>query len=203
MAARVWDEETAREIIGRLAALEGADASDPPCAAGRIRMRPSGGGPPLIADALNLSRAEAHGVVAFYHDVRAAPAGRRVVRICRAEACQANGVEALLAELRARRGLAPDGPSDDKLTFETVYCLGNCALGPNALVDGEIVARLDADRLAALCDGASIGRRADRCGRDDDDARVSSSRATRRRFRSAQTRWRAACRTRPAGAALT
>lgn len=154
MAARAWNEETAREIIGRLAALEGATLpilhalQD---AFGCVHPAAI----PLVADALNLSRAEAHGVVAFYHDFRASPAGRRVVKICRAEACQANGVEALLAELRARRGFAPDGPSDDKLTFETVYCLGNCALGPNALVDGEIVARLDADRLAELCDGAS------------------------------------------------
>lgn len=156
MAARAWDEGTARDIIGQLAPLEGAmlpilhalqDAFG--C------VHPAA--VPLIADALNLSRAEVHGVIAFYHDFRTAPAGRRIVKICRAEACQANGVEALLAELRARRGLAPDGPSDDKLTFETVYCLGNCALGPNALVDGEIVARLDAERLAELCDGGSTG----------------------------------------------
>ena len=155
MAARAWDEETAREIIGRLAPLDGATLPILHALQDTFGcVYPAA--VPLIADALNLSRAEVYGVVAFYHDFRAAPRGRRVVKICRAEACQANGVEALLAELRARRGIAPDGPSDDKLTFETVYCLGNCALGPNALVDGEIVARLDAERLADLCDRASV-----------------------------------------------
>lgn len=152
MPKRAWDKGVAQDIVADLTAKEGAalpilhalqDAFgyvDP-------------GSVPLIADALNLSRAEVHGVVSFYHDFRPAPAGRRVVKICRAEACQANGVEALLAELDATRGLKPDAPSDEKLTFETVYCLGNCALGPNALVDGELVARIDVQRLAELCDG--------------------------------------------------
>ncbi|MDE2578368.1 MAG: NAD(P)H-dependent oxidoreductase subunit E [Hyphomicrobiales bacterium] len=111
---------------------------------------------PLIADALNLSRAEVHGTIAFYHDFRAAPAGRRIIKICRAEACQANGCEELLAELKSRRGLTADSASGDRLSIETVYCLGNCALGPAALVDGELVGRLTSDELARLCDGASV-----------------------------------------------
>ena len=166
MSKRVWDEAVAREILAPLAVLDGAalpmlhalqDAFgyvDPAAA-------------PVIADMLNLSRAEVHGVVTFYHDFRSAPAGRRVVKICRAEACQANGVEALLAELFARQGLSPDGAGDAALTFETVYCLGNCALGPSALVDGELVARLDVGRLAALCAGAAI-----------EDAQISAGQAT-------------------------
>jgi len=166
MSKRVWDEAVARDILAPLAVLDGAalpmlhalqDAFgyvDPAAA-------------PVIADMLNLSRAEVHGVVTFYHDFRSAPAGRRIVKICRAEACQANGVEALLAELFARQGLSPDGAGDAALTFETVYCLGNCALGPNALVDGELVARLDADRLADLCAGAAI-----------EDAQISAGQAT-------------------------
>jgi len=154
MPERAWNEDAAREVLAPLARLDGATLpmlhalQD---AFGYV----DAAAVPLIADLLNLSRAEVYGVVTFYQDFRAAPAGRRVVKICRAEACQANGVEALLADLHARRGLAPDGAPDAALTFETVYCLGNCALGPNALVDGELVARLDADRLAELCDGAS------------------------------------------------
>ena len=94
----------------------------------------------IIADALNLSRAEVHGVVSFYHDFTAAPDPRPVVRLCRAEACQARGVEALLMAL----------PAQDKVRIEPVYCLGLCSVGPNALVDGRPHARLDAAKLAAL-----------------------------------------------------
>src|SRR6185436_12427414 len=89
---------------------------------------------PLIAEALNLSRAEVHGVVTFYHDYRKAPADRPVIRLCRAEACQARGVEAL----------APVFEADDRIEVETVYCLGLCASGPSAMVGDRVFARLDA-----------------------------------------------------------
>ena len=149
-----WNEGKAREIIGGLSALEGATL--PILHAlqdefGFVDARAT----PLIAEALNLSRAEVHGAITFYHDFRSKPAGRRVIKLCRAEACQANGCEDLVAKLRARHGLDADSQDDERLTIETVYCLGNCALGPSALVDGELVGRLDADRLAGLCDGAS------------------------------------------------
>ena len=111
---------------------------------------------PAIASALQLSRAEVHGVISFYHDFRSEPAGAHVLQICRAEACQASGSEELVAQMRARRGLDADVQDDDGLTIETVYCLGNCALGPSALVDGELVGRLDAERLADLCDGGPV-----------------------------------------------
>lgn len=88
---------------------------------------------PLIAEALNLSRAEVHGVVTFYHDLRSAPADRPVVKLCRAEACQARGVEAL----------APVFEADDRIEVETVYCLGLCASGPSAMVGDRVYARLD------------------------------------------------------------
>lgn len=105
---------------------------------------------PFLADALNLTRAEIHGVVSFYHDFRDAPAGRRVARICRAEACQAMGGEVLAAGLLARLGLDWGGTTaDGALTVEPVYCLGLCGVAPAALVDGEPFARLDAARLAA------------------------------------------------------
>lgn len=94
----------------------------------------------LVAEAVNRSRAEIHGVVTFYHDFRPAPPPARVIQLCRAEACQAVGSEALAA-------LAGDA-------VEPVYCLGNCALGPAALVDGVLVAHLDEARLQALIAGA-------------------------------------------------
>ena len=96
-----------------------------------------------IAEGLNLSRAEVHGVVSFYHDFTSAPDARPAIKLCRAEACQARGAEALVATL----------PAQDKVRIETVYCLGLCSVGPNAMIDGQPHARLDAARLAALVDG--------------------------------------------------
>jgi len=93
-----------------------------------------------IAQALNLSRAEVHGVVSFYHDFHAAPEPRRVVRLCRAEACQARGVE----------GLVRDLPQVPGVKLETVYCLGLCSVGPNAMIGDTLHARLDAARLGEL-----------------------------------------------------
>ena len=111
---------------------------------------------PIIADALNRSRAEVHGVVTFYHDFRDKPAGRHVVKICRAEACQSMGCESLVARAESRLGLACGGTTaDDQVTFEAVYCLGLCAMSPAAMVDGEPVARLNAAKLDALL--AEIG----------------------------------------------
>jgi len=99
---------------------------------------------PSIALALNLSKAEVLGVVSFYHDFRRSPAEGPVLRICRAESCQALGCEALVDHLASRHGLAIDAAEPcAPLLVETVYCLGNCALSPAALIDGEPVGRLD------------------------------------------------------------
>jgi formate dehydrogenase subunit gamma len=106
---------------------------------------------PLIAARLNLSRAEVHGVVSFYHDFRAAPAGRHVLKICQAEACRAMGAVENAASLLARFGLLPgETTADGRLTIEPVYCLGLCATAPAALLDGEPYGRLDAAGLTAL-----------------------------------------------------
>ncbi|QDC39286.1 MULTISPECIES: formate dehydrogenase subunit gamma [Sphingobium] len=107
---------------------------------------------PVIATALNLSRADVHGVVTFYHDFRRTPAGRHVVKLCRAESCQARGATAIEKVATDRLGV-PMGQTrpDGQVTLEPVYCLGLCAVGPNALVDGRPVARIDAatlDRIA-------------------------------------------------------
>ena len=106
---------------------------------------------PLIADTLNLSRAEVHGVVSFYHDYRRAPAGRHVLKLCRAEACQAAGGDALAARAEQRLGLAMGGTAaDGSVTLEPVYCLGLCATAPSAMLDDRLVGRLDKARLDAL-----------------------------------------------------
>lgn len=103
---------------------------------------------PALAEALNLSRAEVHGVITFYHDFRHRPAGRHVVKICRAEACQARGGAAIEAAAVARLGVAMGQTrADGAVTLEPVYCLGLCATGPNALVDGVPFSRVDAARL--------------------------------------------------------
>lgn len=108
---------------------------------------------PRIADRLNISKAEVHGVVSFYHDFRTDPAGRHVVKLCRAEACQAMGADALVAQAETRLGVAMhETTRDGAVTLEPVFCLGLCACGPAAMIDGRIVARLDADRLDALLD---------------------------------------------------
>jgi formate dehydrogenase subunit gamma len=110
---------------------------------------------PLIAARLNLSRAEVHGVVSFYHDFRAAPAGRHVLKICQAEACRAMGAVEQADSLLARFGLRPgETTADGRLTIEPVYCLGLCATAPAAMLDGEPHGRLDAERLTALATAA-------------------------------------------------
>ncbi|MDR9486101.1 MAG: formate dehydrogenase subunit gamma [Sediminimonas sp.] len=105
----------------------------------------------LIAEALNITRAEVHGVVSFYHDFRDVPAGRHVVKICRAEACQSMGGAALADAALERLGVAWHGTTaDGAVTIEPVYCLGLCACGPAAMVDGELVGRVDAARLDTI-----------------------------------------------------
>lgn len=146
-----WDQGNARSIVAGFVHLEGATLPilhalqeefgyvDPQAV-------------PLIAEALNLSRAEVHGTISFYHDFKTAPPPRRVVKLCRAEACQALGCEALVEHLARDHGIAVDAHDDAAdVAVDTVYCLGNCALGPAALVDGALIGRVDADRLAELC----------------------------------------------------
>jgi formate dehydrogenase subunit gamma len=98
-----------------------------------------------------VTRAEVHGVVTFYHDFRREPAGRHVLKLCRAEACQAAGGDALAARAEAKLGLALASTSPDgHVTLEPVYCLGLCATAPSAMLDGRVVGRLNDARLDAL-----------------------------------------------------
>lgn len=106
---------------------------------------------PMIASALNLSRAEVHGVFTFYHDFRHKPAGRHVLKLCRAEACQAAGGDALTARAEAKLGIIIGNTTpDERVTLEPIYCLGLCATAPSATLDGRVVGRLDEARIDAL-----------------------------------------------------
>lgn len=103
-----------------------------------------------LADALNLSRAEVHGVVEYYHDFRTRPPGRHIVKVCQAEACRSVGGEALAEHAGSR--------ADDDVTVEAVYCLGNCACGPAVMVDERTYGRVDTERFDALLAAAREAR---------------------------------------------
>lgn len=147
MASRsthVWTGEEIEEILRRHAGREGAllpILNDVQAAFGHV----PDGAVPIIALALNLSRAEVHGVVTFYHDLKRVPADRPVVKLCRAEACQARGV--------AR--LAPVFEGDPRIQLETVYCLGLCASGPAAMIGTRVFARLGEAAAKRLIDEAA------------------------------------------------
>jgi len=149
-----WDEELARALIDEKAGLEGAML--PILHAlqerfGYVDARAIA----LIAKALNVSRAEVFGTMSFYHDFRRQPPLGRTIKFCRAEACQARGAEALVVHLEQAHGVKIDGDYRNGVRVETAYCLGNCALGPNALYDGDIFGRLDPQSLDALYERAS------------------------------------------------
>ncbi|MGH6995445.1 MAG: formate dehydrogenase subunit gamma, partial [Stellaceae bacterium] len=109
----------------------------------------------MVASTLNLSRAEVHGIVTFYHDFRSAPAGDHVLKLCRAEACQSMGADALAAHVREKLRVDWHGTSTDKrVTLEPVFCLGLCACAPAAMLDNQVHGRLNAKRLDTLIDGA-------------------------------------------------
>ena len=150
-----WDQEEARQIINRMKHLAGATL--PMLHAlqdhfGYVDRQAV----PLIASALNLSQAEIHGVISFYHDFRSAPAGRSVIKLCRAEACQSMGCRDLEAHAQQRLGIGfGETTADRRFTLEPVYCLGNCALSPAVMIDDELHGRVDADRFDALIGAAS------------------------------------------------
>ena len=109
---------------------------------------------PMIAKGLNISKAEVHGVMSFYHDFRSEKAGAHVVRLCRAEACQAVGADALAAHTKQSLGIDWHGTTTDgRVTLEPVFCLGLCACGPAAMVDERLVGRVDTARMDALVAG--------------------------------------------------
>jgi len=103
---------------------------------------------PIIAEALNISRAEVYGVFSFYHDFRKHPAGRHVLKLCQAEACQSMGSDAVAAKVMQKLGIGfHETTGDGAVTLEPVYCLGLCACSPSAMLDGEVIGRVDDDKI--------------------------------------------------------
>lgn len=103
---------------------------------------------PAIAQALNISNAEVHGVVTFYHDYRKEPAGRHVLKICQAEACQSMGSDRIAAMVQQALGIGfHETSKDGAVTLEPIYCLGLCACAPSAMLDGEVMGRVDQDTI--------------------------------------------------------
>ena len=110
---------------------------------------------PLVAEALNLTRAEVHGVATFYHDFREKPPGAHVLKLCRAEACQSMGAEPLAQQVRDKLRIDwGETSADGRVTLEPVFCLGLCACAPAAMFDGKVFGTLDAARLDVLLDRA-------------------------------------------------
>lgn len=103
---------------------------------------------PILAHELNMTRADVHGVITFYTDFRAEPAGTATVRLCRAEACRSVGAEQLVADAEQVFGVPTGATTPDRsVTLQQVFCLGNCALGPAAQVNGRLYGRVDSGRL--------------------------------------------------------
>ncbi|HEY1723065.1 MAG TPA: formate dehydrogenase subunit gamma [Magnetospirillaceae bacterium] len=149
-ASRPWNAEEANEIIARhrdrpgallpmLRALQDAFGYMDEAAI------------PEIASALNISRAEVHGVITFYHDFHTTPGGTHVLKVCRAEACQSMGCNALVDHLEKSLGVQlGNTTTDGSVTLEAVYCLGNCALSPAAMLDGKLYGRVSPQRAEQL-----------------------------------------------------
>jgi len=148
----IYDGEDAKGLIAEMAQAPGALLPILHALQHRYGCVPKAAYQP-IAEALNISKADVVGVVTFYHDFRDAPFAGKTLKLCRAEACQAAGCEELVEHLAHRHHLKPYG-EDGALRVETVYCLGNCALSPAALLDDEPHGRLDAAKLDALIAGA-------------------------------------------------
>lgn len=145
-----WDETRGADIIAEHSKREGATLVILHALQGAFGYVPEAA-IPMVAQTLNLSRAEVHGVFTFYHDFRHKPAGRHVLKLCRAEACQAAGGDALAARAEAKLGVSlGNTTADDRVTLEPIYCLGLCATAPSAMLDGQLIGRLDEKRIDAL-----------------------------------------------------
>jgi formate dehydrogenase subunit gamma len=154
--AKDWDQQRAAEIIDAHREVDGAALPILHALQEAFGHIPEDV-VPLIAHALNLSRAEIHGIVTFYHDFRRAAPGRHVLKLCRAEACQSVGGDALAEHAQARLRVGwGETTGNGALTLEPVFCLGLCACGPAAMLDGQALGRLDRRRLDTLLDAAVV-----------------------------------------------
>jgi len=148
--ARPWDADAAREIAVQLKDIEGPLLPILHAFVERFG-HVNNEAIVLIADVLNLTRADVQGVVGFYHDFRREPAGQHVIKVCRAEACQSMGSEALAERLERALGIDfGETTPDRRVTLEEVYCLGNCALSPAVMIDGELHGRADERKVLEL-----------------------------------------------------
>ena len=143
-------QETVSGIVSRLKELPGALLPILHAVQEALGFVPAAA-VPLIADGLNLSRAEVHGVISFYHYFRETPPGRHTIYMCRAEACQSMNQPALEAHAKQTLGVDFHGTTaNGTFSFEPVYCLGNCACSPAVMVDGELYGRVTPDRFDAI-----------------------------------------------------
>jgi formate dehydrogenase subunit gamma len=154
MPFEVWADVRGRDIIATRATERGATLPilhDLQAAFGFIPEAAI----PLIAEALNLTRAEVHGVVTFYHDFRRELPGRHILKLCRAEACQSMGGDALGERAKAKLGIEwGETTRDGRMTLDEVFCLGLCATAPSAMIDNRLVGRLTESRLDTLIEQA-------------------------------------------------
>ena len=149
-----WNEDRAAAIIAAHLGREGATLPILHALQAAFGCVPQAA-VPIVAGALNLSRAEVHGIVSFYHEFRTHPPGHHVLHLCRAEACQSVGGDRVAAEVRKWLGVDwHETTADGAVTLEPVFCLGLCAAGPSGMVDGQPLARLDAARVRAALETA-------------------------------------------------
>ncbi|HLF71360.1 MAG TPA: formate dehydrogenase subunit gamma [Dehalococcoidia bacterium] len=150
MTAQAWSEIRAQQRIDELKHLDGAALPILHALQAEFGYIDDAA-IPLIAEALNLSRAEVVGVAHFYHDFRHEPPGRHILKVCRAEACQSMGSEALVRHVSQNLGIAAgETTSDGAVSFEAVYCLGNCALSPAVMLDDRLHGRVSPRRIHEL-----------------------------------------------------
>lgn len=153
-----WSTERAAQVIAEHRHLEGATMPILHALQETFGFVPDPA-VPLIAESLNLSRAEVYGVLTFYHDFRREPPGRHVVKLCAAEACQSMGSKALTAYAEDKFGVGMGETSPDgRITLEPIYCLGLCACAPSAQVDGQLIGRLDAAAIDEMADAFARGK---------------------------------------------
>jgi formate dehydrogenase subunit gamma len=144
------DSETVRRIVADMKGRPGPLLEVLHAIQSELGYVPDGA-VPLVAQGLNISRAEVHGVVTFYHYFRRSPPGKRVVSLCRAEACQSMGADALAEHAKRKLGVDFHQTTEDgEISLEPVYCLGNCACSPAAMVDGRLYGRLTPERFDAV-----------------------------------------------------
>ncbi len=152
MAYQAWDANLASGIIAEHAGREGATLPILHALQHAFGYVPKAA-VPMVADALNLSRAEVHGVVTFYHDFHEVPSGRHVLKLCRAESCQAMGAERLADHVKRKLGIGwGQTTADGAVTLEPVFCLGLCACSPAAMFDSKLVGRASAGKLDQIID---------------------------------------------------